>query len=226
MTLADAPASGASGTGGVTTRQCAEVVLPREELDRLWSPEYLERLASTYWRYLTRISLGLLRVRYTPSSREIVLVGRPLVLLTFHAPEYETATHWGSVTWRIDRGLLVAPRGRSEGYLRLCVERRPGPSDELVDAHVESEVANFYPLIAGWGWFSRVGRWLYEVTQLKIHVIVTHSFLRSLANLDLAPSHVGALRRGGPDAVSGAGPEAASSGGSAPRPTTTGSAQP
>jgi hypothetical protein len=194
VTLADAPASGSSEEGGVTTRQCAQVLMPREELDRLWSPEYLERLARAYWRFLTRFSLGLLRVLYTPSSREVVLVARPLVLLTFHAPEYETDAGWGSVTWRIDRGLLVSPRGRSEGYLRLRVERRDGPREDEAVAAVESEVANFYPLIAGWGWWSRIGRWVYRVTQLKIHVVVTHSFLRSLANLDLAPSRVGALR--------------------------------
>ena len=58
---------------------------------------------------------------------------------------------------------------------------------------VTSEVANFYPLIGGWGWFARVGRHLYRITQLRIHVIVTHVFLRSLARLDLAPSVVGAL---------------------------------
>ena len=58
---------------------------------------------------------------------------------------------------------------------------------------VTSEVANFYPLIAGWGWFARIGRHLYRITQLRIHVIVTHAFLRSLARLDLAPSVVGAL---------------------------------
>ncbi|HLL86730.1 MAG TPA: hypothetical protein VK387_05425, partial [Thermoleophilaceae bacterium] len=37
-----------SAEGGVETVQCAEIVLPREELDRVWSPEYLERLARTY----------------------------------------------------------------------------------------------------------------------------------------------------------------------------------
>ena len=39
-----------------------------------------------------------------------------------------------------------------------------------------------------------LGRWIYEQTQLRIHVIVTHAFLRSLANLELEPSRVGALR--------------------------------
>ncbi len=194
VTLADAPVSGSSEEGGVTTKQCAEVVLPREELDRLWNPEYLERLARTYWRFLTRISLGLLRVLYTPSSREVVLIARPLVLLTFHPPEYETDAEWGSVTWRIDRGLLVSPRGRSEGYLRLRVQRREGAREYEAVAEVESEVANFYPLIGGSGWFSRIGGLLYRVTQLRIHIVVTNAFLRSLARLDLARSVVGALR--------------------------------
>ena len=204
VTLVDGPVSGSSEEGGVTTKQCAEVVLPREELDRLWNPEYLERLARTYWRFLTRISLGLLRVLYTPSSREVVLIARPLVLLTFHPPEYETDAEWGSVTWRIDRGLLVSPRGRSEGYLRLRVQRREGAREDEAVAEVESEVANFYPLIAGWGWWSRTGRWVYRVTQLKIHVMGTHGFLRSLANLDLAPSRVGALRAERPAEADGA----------------------
>jgi hypothetical protein len=34
---------------------------------------------------------------------------------------------------------------------------------------------------------------VYRVTQLRIHVIVTHGFLRSLARLELEPSVVGAL---------------------------------
>ncbi len=89
----------------------------------------------------------------------------------------------------------MAPAGRGKGYLRISVER-PAPTtsgSELVTGKVSSEVANFYPLIAGWGWFSRIGAHLYRITQLRIHVIVTHGFLRSLARLDLAPSVVGAL---------------------------------
>jgi len=65
------PDSGSSEDGSVTTRQCAELTLPRAELERVWKPENLERLAATYWRYLGQISLGLLRVVYTPSSREL-----------------------------------------------------------------------------------------------------------------------------------------------------------
>lgn len=181
----------------MTTKQVAAVTLPRTELDRIWNAEYLERLARTYWSFLTRVSLGILRVRYTPDAREIVVLFRPLTLLRFHAPEYETESNKGTVTWRIARGLLVAPMGRSKGFLRLTVERLPPPSGDSgrqVNLVVSSEVANFYPTIGGWGWFARIGRFIYEMTQLRIHVIVTNAFLRSLARLDLVPSVVGALR--------------------------------
>ena len=200
VNIVEVPQSGSAPDGSVTTEQAAEVTLPREELERIWAPEYLERLARTYWRFLTRVSLGLLRVLYTPESREIAFIGRPFVLLRFFAPEYETEHDSGTVTWRINRGLLVAPAGRGKGYLRISVSRPAGDdahqgsnSGELITARVSSEVANFYPLIGGWGWFSRIGRHLYRITQLNIHVIVTHAFLRSLARLDLAPSVVGAL---------------------------------
>jgi hypothetical protein len=176
--------------GGVGSKQVAEVTLPRSELERVWSAEHLERLARTYWHFLTRISLGLLRVHYTHDSREVVLLTRPFVLLRFKAPEYDFELDRGTVTWPIDRGLLVASRGRGRGYLRLSVQR-PFVDDGApeVTATVTSEVVNFYPRIA-----ARIGRFFYNQTQLRIHVIVTNAFLRSLANLDLRPSVVGALR--------------------------------
>lgn len=200
--IIDIPASEAPPDGSVTTKQEAEVTLPRSELDTIWSPEYLERLARTYWRFLTRFFLGLLQVVYTEDGRDIALFGfRPFTLLTFHKPEYETEADCGTVTWRIKQGLLVAPAGRTKGYLRLTVKRPPAdgeehPGTDLITGTVTSEVANFYPLIAGWGWFARVGQYLYRITQLRIHVIVTNAFLRSLARLDLAPSVVGALKDG------------------------------
>jgi hypothetical protein len=191
--LVDHPRSGTAPDGSETSKQVADVTLPRSELDRMWSPEYLERLARTYWRFLTRISLGLLRVLYTPEGREIVLLRRPFVLLTFHAPEYEIEPNGGTVTWRIRKGLLVARRGRGKGFLRISV-KRPETGGAMVTVRVSSEVANFYPTIGGWGGFTKIGRVIYRITQLRLHVIVTNAFLRSLARLDLAPSVVGTLR--------------------------------
>jgi hypothetical protein len=181
--------------GSITARQVADVILPRSVLDSIWSPEYLERLARTYWRFLTRVSLGLIRVLYTPTSREIVLVRRPFRLLTFRAPEYDFAGDRASVTWRIHKGLLVAPQGRDHGWLRISVQRAAEDgSTDLATVRVTSEVGNFYPLVAGWGWFKKIGAVLYRITQYAVHVVVTNAFFRSLARLDLAPSVVGALR--------------------------------
>jgi len=176
--------------GAVRSVQSADVDLPAEAADAIWSPMHLERLARTYWRFLTRITLGAVRVRYREDGRDICLFGvRWLPLLTFQAPEYEMDDQRGIVRWRIEKGLLVAPRGRGgKGYLEIDTRRVAPPAPGLARLHVEVEVANFYPAIA-FGF----GRWFYENTQSRIHVIVTHSFLRSLARMDLAESQVGAL---------------------------------
>ena len=176
--------------GEVGSRQVAEVTLPRSELERIWSPEHLESLARTYWSFLSRFSLGLIRVLYGEDSREVVFLRRPFVLLRFRKPEYHFNPDGGTVTWPVDRGVLVARRGRGRGFLRLTVHRQPvADGAREVTLHISSEVVNFYPTIA-----ARFSRWIYEQTQLRIHVIVTHAFLRSLANLELEPSRVGALR--------------------------------
>jgi len=192
------PQSGYSEDGAVGSRQVAEVTVPREELEKIWSPEYLERLARTYWSFLSRFSFGLIRVLYGEDSREVVFLRRPFVLLRFHKPQYRFNDDGGTVTWPINRGVLVAARGRGRGFLRLSVDRRPTAAGAReVTLLISSEVVNFYPTIA-----ARFSRWLYEQTQLRIHLIVTHAFLRSLANLELEPSRVGVLRAGAEAAIS------------------------
>jgi hypothetical protein len=177
-------------TGAVRSVQSAIVTLPADALEQIWSPEYLERLARTYWRFLSRVTLGLIQVRYSENERAVVLLLRPLRLLTFAAPEYEMDAEHGLVRWRITRGVLVARRGRDRtGYLEIEVRREPGRRDAEALLHVKVEVANFYPSIA-----SRLSRRLYDATQSRIHVIVTNSFLRSLARLDFAESRVGRFR--------------------------------
>ena len=191
VTIIHEPQSHRSDESGATgSRQVAEVTLPRDELEKLWSPEHLESLARTYWSFLSRFSLGLIRVLYREDARDVVFLRRPFVLLRFLRPEYEFNRDGGTVTWPINRGVLVARRGRGRGYLRLSVQRKPAEDGAReVTVVVSSEVVNFYPTIA-----TRLSRWIYEQTQLRIHVIVTHAFLRSLANLELEPSRVGALR--------------------------------
>jgi hypothetical protein len=182
--------------GSVTTRQEAELTVPRDVLDRLWTPENLENLARTYWAFLIHFFRGLVKIRYGSDSREIVALGF-IVLLRFHNPDYETDANRGCVTWRINKGFLVAPGGRNTGQLRICVTRSPDVNgDDEVPVTVTSEVGAFVPMLTfpGLRKLSRFGRWLYKQTQLRVHVIVTPAFLRSLGNLELEESQVGSLR--------------------------------
>jgi hypothetical protein len=182
--------------GAVRSVQSVELTIPREDLERIWHPSSLENLARTYWRFLSRVTLGLIRVRYGEHDRSVALLFRPLTLLRFEAPEYTVEPGRGTVTWKIHDGLLVARAGRGSGYLSIDVRRLPDPDDtgELNRLRVEVEVANFYPAIAA-GFSTPV----YQATQSSIHVLVTHAFLRSLAKLDLAESKVGRFSLSGQD---------------------------
>lgn len=176
--------------GGVRSIQAATVTTRDGELDAIWTPMYLERLARTYWKYLSRVSLGLIRVEYTETERRVVFLRRPFVLLRFRAPEYTIGDGRGVIRWRITDGVLVAKR--DQGYLEIDVRRLEPEEPGTDQAHVEVEVNNFYPAIATW-----IARWFYAQTQSRIHVLVTHGFLRSLANRELEMSAVG--RFAGPD---------------------------
>jgi hypothetical protein len=182
--------------GAVRSVQLAELTLAKEDWLRLWSAANLENLARTYWRFLSRVTLGLIRVVYGENERSVVLLGRPLTLLRFDAPEYVLERDHGSVRWRIRDGLLVARAGRGCGFLALAVTHLESDREDRERLLIEVEVANFYPAIAAG--FSIPA---YEVTQSAIHVLVTHAFLRSLARLDLARSKVGRLAGARPDVV-------------------------
>jgi hypothetical protein len=181
--------------GAVRSVQCAELTTTPEILDKLWNPTNLENLARTYWLFLTKVTLGLIRVVYTEHARSIVFVTKPFTLLRFEPPEYQFEPDRGQVRWRIRDGLLVAKSGRGCGYLALDV-RREAPAR----LRIEVEVANFYPAIA-----AGFGVPVYEMTQSTIHLLVTNAFLRSLATLDLAESKVGTLRE--PDEPVAAAPQ-------------------
>lgn len=171
--------------GAVTSTQSADLTLPVDTLDDVWTPAYLERLAATYWRYLSRCTLGIIRVLYEEDGRRVVVLIRPLTLLRFHKPEYEMDDRRGIVRWRIRDGILVARAGvGANGFLEIDVERCD-PADDEGRLHIEVEVANFYPRLGA------LIYWFYANTQSRIHVLVTHGFLRSLARMDLAESVAG-----------------------------------
>ena len=170
--------------GAVRSIQAADLTMPEAELDAIWTLMHLERIARTYWKYLSRVTLGLIRVVYSEDERAVVLLRRPFVLLRFAAPEYEVSDGRGIVRWNIQDGLLVARR--NQGFLEIDVRRMESDRPGYGRAHVEVEVSNFYPAIAHF-----IARWFYSQTQSRIHVLVTHGFLRSLAKRELEESAVG-----------------------------------
>ncbi len=171
--------------GAVRSVQSARLELPRAELDRLWTPAQLENLGRTYWLFLTRVTLGVIRVVYSEDQRAVVLLARPLTLLRFESPQYTLEPDHGRISWAIRDGLLVSRTGRGSGFLSVTVRRDPTGARDLATLGIEVEVANFYPAIA-----SRLGKAVYEATQAFVHVLVTHAFLRSLATLELDESPV------------------------------------
>lgn len=174
--------------GAVRSVQSAQLTLAAADLKKIWTTAHLENLARTYWRFLSRVTLGLIRVVYASDSRSVVLLIKPLTLLRFEAPEYTIEDGYRAVRWRIRDGLLVTRTGRGCGFLALAVKREPDDPDGRARLLIEVEVANFYPSIA-----ARLSTPVYEMTQSAVHVLVTHAFLRSLAKLDLAKSKVGQL---------------------------------
>ncbi|MBI5106189.1 MAG: hypothetical protein HZB46_14610 [Solirubrobacterales bacterium] len=181
--------------GVVRSIQSADMVLPEDLFEELWTPSTLERLARTYWSFLSACTLGLVRVYYTETERYACLLFRPFKLLTFDAPEYETNADRGIVRWRIKKGLLVAPSGREgDGYLEIDVRRLACDIPGKARINVEVEVANFYPAIA-----HSLSKFVYTNTQSRIHVIVTHGFLRRVAHRELDESVTGRFRDAQPD---------------------------
>ena len=180
--------------GAVRSAQLAQLTLAEADWRRMWNATNLENLARTYWRFLSRVTLGTIRVVYGENERSVVFLARPFTLLRFDAPQYVLERDHGSVRWQIRDGLLVARAGRGRGFLALVVTLLPTEDTGRVKLLIEVEVANFYPAIAA-GFSVPV----YEVTQSAIHVLVTHAFLRSLARLNLAKSKVGRFAVPHPD---------------------------
>jgi hypothetical protein len=150
-------------TGAVESVQEAEL---DEPASRVVSRSFLEWAAHAYWRLITRFTLGLIRITSDGGDQCVVLLGRPLVLLRFHAPVYEVSGREGSVSWRIKRGLLVSSAGRDRGTLRLsasAMERSEGgcgvhvrkpsppPPSPVIKRLLRVAVQNFCPWLRGSG---------------------------------------------------------------------------
>ena len=173
-------------SGPMRSVQSAEV-LPVGGHAPVSDRQLLERVGATYWRFVGRRFLGVIRTVFRDGAPAVVLAVRPLVLLRFDRPRYESRQQGGSVTWPIMDGLLVSREGRGRGVLRLSVDRRAeGRASEAPAAlRATIEVHDFYPSIRSRGSWAGIGARVYGATQRRIHRSISRAFLRSLARLDL-----------------------------------------
>jgi hypothetical protein len=173
-------------SGRARSVQAADLEIDPARLAPLFSTAGLHRLAETYLRFLPRATLGLIRVVRTPDAQLVVLLARPAVLLAFDRPELRLrGPDHGRITWPIRGGLLATPgpgRPPAAGALRIDVHRLQRTPSHPATLRIEVAVLDFPPMLA-----SRFGPAFYAATQARIHVVVTHTFLRSLARMRLAP---------------------------------------
>jgi hypothetical protein len=137
-------------------------------------------MGHSYWRFVARRSLGLIRAMEEPDGRVSLLVrATRLNLLCFDPPRYERDASGASATWRIAGGALVMRRGRGHGFLRLTLGRPTGPPESKT-IRAAMEVRGFYPLLRGSGRLAIAGAALYNLTQRVVHRAMARAYLRSL----------------------------------------------
>ncbi|WP_026912397.1 hypothetical protein [Patulibacter minatonensis] len=182
-------------TRAVHSVQSASIITPTERLDASWDVRHLERLASLYWLYMEKTSLGLIRVVVEGGGRYVCFLSPRIKLLGFREPEFLVDADSGTVRWPIDRGLLISRRGRGRGVLELEVRRdddRGGEADgtPMSHARMQLEVRDFHPTMS-----SGLAGFVYRQTQSRYHVLLAFGFIHSLASADLDRAGVGRFGR-------------------------------
>ena len=123
--------------------------MPAADVLEIWSPMYLERLARTYWKYLSRVTLGLIRVEYTATERAVVLLHRPLVLLRFKAPDYTLSDGRGIGDHRVRDVLLLGPVEQLQSAALTASSKESGRSLMPAGGRVSTTVSDFMPSTSG-----------------------------------------------------------------------------
>ena len=140
-----------AGDGAVRSVQSAELSVSEPDFERLWVAASLEKLARTYWRFLSRVTLGLIRVIYGEDERSVVLLARPLTLLRFGAPEYTSSKATATSAGRSATGSSWLAPGAAAAFCRSTFarsRRSTTAAGRPPTVRIEVEVANFYPAIA------------------------------------------------------------------------------
>ncbi|MBA3531999.1 MAG: hypothetical protein H0T73_08785 [Ardenticatenales bacterium] len=135
----------------------------------------LETLGPFYFRRLMALSGRFIQVREEEHEIcfEVALVRLPL--LCFAPAQTTEKQGGGTVCYAITGGLMLAP-GAPEGGM-LCMSLLPTDAG----LRVGMEVQQYHARIAGTDSTRRFRRWLYEMTQARLHHIIANDFVRQLA---------------------------------------------
>ena len=186
--IVQVPSPATTADGSVTTEQTAEVTLPRARARPDLDPG-VPRAPGAHLLALPHA--GLARPAARALHRRLARdrgahpAVRAAALPRARVRDQRRLRHGHLADRRTGCSCARAGAARATCGLGRGARARATAARARPPCTVTSEVANFYPRIAGWGWFARIGRLVYRFTQLRIHVIVTHAFLRSLARLDL-----------------------------------------
>jgi hypothetical protein len=141
---------------------------PAECLARL-RPDAAERLLAGYFHEVSRLTLGLIRVRFEGERVEVSPpFGSPV--LRFRVTERRQGSAGLGLTLQIVGGLLAQKIGE-RGQLSLALL----PSGDHLEARIE--LVGYRPRLAG---LPLIGR-LYDLAQAYTHALHGRSFLRRLA---------------------------------------------
>jgi hypothetical protein len=129
-----------------------------------------ERLGSTYWREVERVTRRLVRGRERNNSLELLLLGKGPPLLRFGPPTLEATDSLVGCTYPI-RGGLLARRPAGEISFAQLGGSRPV---------LRSTIRGFYPRLAAREGSSDWTGALYSHVQSRIHVAVSRRYFMRL----------------------------------------------
>lgn len=128
-------------------------------------------LLDRYLAYIRRFTLSLIRPRVTADGVEFRLLGFPVSLISFTAPDRRKEEGSAVLSLAIRGGFLVQSDQCDRGDLSFLVEEAEG------GVRLMLRLADFCPLLLGSATPSPVRKFLYRFTQAYIHKVVTVRFL-------------------------------------------------
>jgi hypothetical protein len=151
---------------GYRSTQCITLPDSAQAFDAWGTRRGLAAMLRTYFAVAEGTVGRLVRPRWQGRQPSLVLLWPPIPFITMGEPAFDISIHRRAISVPIKGGLLVMPS--AQAHLRIELTRRP------FDILARVELVGYLPR------FGRhpVVRWLYELTQARVHRSVGSRFLR------------------------------------------------